>query len=499
MTAQARRLPLDCLLLLTWLACGLGIRLIKVSQPFVDAWSWRQADVAMIAENFYQHGFSLLYPQINWAGSAPGYVGTEFQLTPFMAALLYGVFGVQDWIGRSVSVLFFALSVPFFYLLVNKISNTRSALWAAGIYMLTPLGIFASRSFMPDMASLSLSIVALYLFGTWLERAPNAKLFMAMSLATSLAILVKLPAILIGVPLLAMAWEKHGVRGLCRRQLVAFAALALGGPLAWYVHAYLVSLAYPPYHFFGAGGIKIAEVGWYLEIFRRVAMSSLTPIVSAAMLVGLFLPARTPYGWLFHWWLLALIVFVVLAGGGNHRHDWYQLPVVPVAAALAGRACDRGFHRLAQRTGATLALLGAGVFVAGLAYVSYVCIAPHYEPKRLAWWQAGRELNQITPPEALVLIADDGDPTALYYSKRHGWHCLPYFGSNPVDSQQAIRELEQLRAAGASYLIFTSNTFWWLTRYRAFQEHLEARYRRVSATDAYLIFDIRAVQGGHER
>jgi 4-amino-4-deoxy-L-arabinose transferase-like glycosyltransferase len=495
MTAQARRLPLDCLLLLTWLACGLGIRLIKVSQPFVDAWSWRQADVAMIAENFYQHGFSLLYPQINWAGSAPGYVGTEFQLTPFMAALLYGVFGVQEWIGRSVSVLFFALSVPFFYLLVNKISNTRSALWAAAIYILTPLSIFASRAFMPDMASLSLSIVALYLFGTWLERAPNAKLFMAMSLATSLAILVKLPAILIGVPLLAMVWEKHGVRGLCRRQLVAFAALALGGPLAWYVHAYLISLAYPPYHFFGAGGVKIAEVGWYLEIFRRVAMSSLTPIVSAAMLVGLFLPARPPYGWLFHWWLLALIVFVVLAGGGNHRHDWYQLPVVPVAAALAGRACDRGFHRLAQRTGATLALLCAGVFVAGLAYVSYVCIAPHYEPKRLAWWQAGRELNQITPPEALVLIADDGDPTALYYSKRHGWHCLPYFGSNPVDSQQAIRELERLRAEGASYLAFTSNTFWWLARYGAFQEHLAARYRRVSATDAYLIFDIRAVQG----
>ena len=494
-TAHASRLSNYVVLLFIWLVCGLGIRLIKISQPFVDAWSWRQADVAMIAENFYRHGFSLFYPQINWAGRAPGYVGTEFQLVSFLAAVLYGVFGVQEWIGRSVSVLFFALSVPFFYFLVDKVSNARSALWAAGIYILTPLSIFASRSFMPDMASLSLSIVALYLFGTWLERAPNAKLFIAMSLATSLAILVKLPAILIGVPLLAMAWEKHGARGLCRRELVAFAALSLSGPLAWYTHAALISLAYPPYHFFGGGGIKIEDAGWYVEILRRTVTSSLTPIVSVAMLLGLFLPARTPYGWLFHWWLLALIVFVVLAGNGNYRHDWYQLPVVPVAAALAGRACDQAFRHVAERTGARLAFIGAGVFVAGLAYVSYVCIAPHYEAKRLAWWQAGCELNRITPPDTLVLIADDGDPTALYYSKRPGWHFLQYFGSNPVDSHQAIRELERLRGEGASYLAFTRNTFWWLVRYGAFYAHLEGRYRRVSATDAYMIFDIRGIRG----
>src|SRR5919197_5276001 len=127
MTAQARRLPLDGLLLLTWLACGLGIRLIKISQPYVDAWSWRQADVAMIAENFYRHGFNLFYPQINWAGPAPGYVGTEFPLVPFLAAGLYQIFGVQDWIGRVLLVGFFAASVPFLYLLITQVSSAQSA------------------------------------------------------------------------------------------------------------------------------------------------------------------------------------------------------------------------------------------------------------------------------------------------------------------------------------------------------------------------------------
>ena len=100
---------------------------------------------------------------------------------------------------------------------------------------------------------------------------------------------------------------------------------------------------------------------------------------------------------------------------------------------------------MARRAGATLACLGAGVLVAGLAAAAYIAIAPHYEPKRLAWWQAGLALNRLTPPEALVLIADDGDPTALYYSQRQGWHFLQNFGRPPVDSEEAIHELEQRR------------------------------------------------------
>jgi 4-amino-4-deoxy-L-arabinose transferase-like glycosyltransferase len=477
------------------LAGALGIRLIAISQPYVDAWSWRQADVAMMAENFYRHGFALFYPQINWAGTAPGYVGTEFPLVPFLAALLYGMFGVQAWVGRAVSVAFFAVSVPFLYRLVHNTSNARAALWAVAIYSLTPLSIFASRAFMPDMASLSLSLVALTLFGTWLERAPHAALFMATGLAISLAILVKLPAVLIGVPLVAMAWGKYGVRAIHRRELGALAALALSGPLAWYTHAYRLSRAYPPYHFFGTGALELVGVDWSLEIAHRLATSSLTPLVAAAMLVGLVLPARAASAWVFHWWLLALLGFIVLAGWGNHEHDWYQLPLVPVAAALAGRACAWGVGRVARRAGAAPACLTAGVFVAGLATVSYVCLAPHYEPKRLAWWQAGLALNHLTPPEALVLVADDGDPTALYYSRRRGWHFLQEFGRAPVDSQEAIGELEQRRTEGASYLVLRANTFWWRERYRAFRAHLEAHYRRVHETEAYLIFDLRGVSG----
>jgi 4-amino-4-deoxy-L-arabinose transferase-like glycosyltransferase len=91
-------------------------------------------------------------------------------LVPFIAAWLYASFGVQAWIGRTVSLLFYTVSVPFLYLLVREIANAGSALFAAAVYTLTPLCIFASRTLMPDMAALSLSTIALYLFAQWLER-----------------------------------------------------------------------------------------------------------------------------------------------------------------------------------------------------------------------------------------------------------------------------------------------------------------------------------------
>jgi 4-amino-4-deoxy-L-arabinose transferase-like glycosyltransferase len=482
----------ELFLLCAILACGLGIRLIEISQPFIDAWSWREADVAMIAENFSRTGFNIFYPQVNWAGNAPGYVGTEFPLVSFIAALLYSLLGVQDWIGRSVSVLFYAISLPFLYLLVRRISQASGALVAVAIYTLTPLSIFASRAFMPDMATLSFSIMALYLFGVWLERQPRATLFIAMSLATCLALLIKLPSILIGIPMLYMAWEKYGARCVLRRELWAFAACSLVGPLAWYIHAYSISLSHVPYHFFGSGGIAIESLDWYVGILYRTVTTGLTPLVVVAMLVGIFVPPRVPFGRVFHWWLLAIIVFTVAVGPGN-RHPWYQLPMAPVAAALAGMGYDFAMHRWTALTRSkTLPIVSTCLFFAVLTYLSYIYVTPLYAHQHPWMWSLGRELDRSTPPEVLVIIADYGDPRVIYYSKRKGWHFLQdgLLKRNPHNTQEAITVLEKLRGEGASYLAFTPHTFWWFEYYQGFRGYLEARYRRVRETTEYVIFDI---------
>lgn len=98
---------------------------------------------------------------------------------------------------------------------MRKVFNDRSAWFAVGIYTLAPLSVFAGRSFMPDMSYVVFSIAALYLFTIWLEDEKSLLRFAMACAATTLAILVKLPAIIIALPMLYMAWAKYGAMLLC--------------------------------------------------------------------------------------------------------------------------------------------------------------------------------------------------------------------------------------------------------------------------------------------
>src|SRR5213593_52418 len=166
---------------------AVAARLVLINQPYVDHWSWRQSDVAAIARNFYDGGFRFAYPQIDWAGNATGYVGTEFPILPFVAAICYKFVGIHEWIGRGQAVIFFAVSLPFFFLLVREIFGSTAAVWATFFFSFTPLNIFAGRSFMPDVPSLSLAIIGLYFFLRWIgDRESDAFYVAAMSISISI-------------------------------------------------------------------------------------------------------------------------------------------------------------------------------------------------------------------------------------------------------------------------------------------------------------------------
>ena len=182
---------------------AVAARFILIDQPYIDNWSWRQSDVAAIARNYFQGGFHFAHPQIDWAGDQPGYVGTEFPILPFLAALCYKIFAVHEWVGRVQAVFLFAFSLPFFFLLIRKLFDETSAIWALLYYSFAPVGIMASRCFMPDMPSLAFSIIGLYFFERWIEAEPDwrsgSSSFFASGLCISLSILIKLPSAFIGV------------------------------------------------------------------------------------------------------------------------------------------------------------------------------------------------------------------------------------------------------------------------------------------------------------
>ena len=482
--------PREGALVLLLLAAAVGLRLVAIDQPFVDHWSWRQSLLAMVARNLYTDGFDLFHPHIDVAGSAPGYVGMEFPLVPFLAALLYVPFGVHEWVARLVPVAFFAASVPFLHALVRKAYGARSAAFALLIYALAPLSLFSSRSFMSDMPTLALSVAAVHLYVRWLEQPGGARFVLA-ALATALAILVKLPSILIGIPFLYLAWQRFGARLALRADLWLFGAMCLAPAALWYSHGYLVSIREFPFELWGFQRTKLVAPGRFLEALGTTLLSGLTPFVCVALALGFPRPARGELRWMFHVWLAAVVAFWIPAGEGFAMHAWYGLPMVPAAAALGGSGLDLALRWLGARTSSSVIRVGvAGSVLLAFAWNSYGAVRPRYEPWARAYRHAGLELARRSPADALVAFAGVGDPTGIYYSSRRG--CSFYA---PVRERDAVRELRGLRQEGVRYLAITQQAFWWLESFALLREHLEAEHRRLVQTDEYLIYQLAGPSG----
>ena len=472
---------------------AVSVRLILIHQPFVDHWSWRQSDVAAIARNYFQGGFDFARPQIDWAGDQPGYVGTEFPILPFIAALLYKLFGSHEWIGRIQAVILFALSLPFFFLLVRNVAGEVAALWALFFYSFAPLNLMTSRCFMPDVPSLAFSIMGLYCFERWLLAARPRSIFLASAICISLAILIKATSALIAAPLACLAFQRFSKPPLRlgavveRFSLWLFAAIALLPSIIWYWHAYQISLQFYPHHFFGSGGIKIMPLAWYWKIAQQIPTSTLTPVIFLLGAIGALTTRSRPRAGMFHWWLMVMLLFIVIVGYGN-RHPWYQLPLVPIFAAFAGSACALLASKISNSS-IKLALSTLCIAVVLLPALGYA--RRFYEPAARPMRDAGLALQQIAEPNALLVAADNGDPTIFYYAERRGWHFMEkdgIYNGEPRDSAQAIGNLEELRKRGASFLVFGSDTSWWLDYYQGLGQYVATNAQLVQATPEFKIY-----------
>lgn len=125
----------------------------------------------------------------------------------------------------------------------------------------------------------------------------------------------------------------------------------------------------------------------------------------------------------------------------------------------------------------------------------------HYlaEIWKLNYWlppleKAERELTAlISAGDSFILV----DENQLWSELTGGRHAFPFLERDglywglPPDDETAIRELERLRQAGASFIVFAWPAFWWLTYYAGLHQYLAAQFARVLANERLVIFDLR--------
>ena len=81
----------------------------------------------------------------------------------------------------------------------------------------------------------------------------------------------------------------------------------------------------------------------------------------------------------------------------------------------------------------------------------------------------------------------------FYYAQRKGWHFPEKNGiydGNPRDDQQLIVDLAQLRERGATHLVFTGSTVWWLDAYPVFAQYVAASATLLKRTPEFTIYEL---------
>jgi hypothetical protein len=105
-------------------------------------------------------------------------------------------------------------------------------------------------------------------------------------------------------------------------------------------------------------------------------------------------------------------------------------------------------------------------------------------------------VEETLPLDATVLVISRGDTVLLNIKGRSAGHfpqndAGEWAGFYPPDSQSAIAHLEQLRTAGAEFLVVPATSAWWLDYYDRLARHLLTRAFVVHHDDDCAIFDLR--------
>lgn len=437
--------------------------------------SWRATDMASIAMNYYHNGFHFLHPQVYWGGNGPGYVEMEFPIIPFVLALLYNLFGVNEWLALVIPVLSGVGVVIVVYLFSRHLFDPAAGFIAGVFTAVSPPLAALSMGLWPDPPMIFCGTLGLYLLVRWAEEN-TWTYFLFGAFATTLAILLKLTALYLGIPILFLCFAKYKF-GLWKAPAVwLLAFLVLVPPALWYSYAYTL---YKEYHnTFGiltGGYLKFANAGLLLDpAFYSLSLGwmifyHLTPFVFVVFVFGVFPLRRGELHYIFHVWFGAIVVYIlVVAQGVSMGHFQYLIPVVPPAASLAGvgtLSLLRKLESLPRFATWPKSRWHLGLI---LAFIISVIVPTHFyhRPDKYTtrvWThdkKTGLAVGRVTVPGSLIIVVDTQmngviperimtPPNVFYFSDRRGWYVAMSWLTQDL--------LEQRRREGARYLVITGN------------------------------------------
>jgi Dolichyl-phosphate-mannose-protein mannosyltransferase/PA14 domain len=453
-TVHGGRLHVDWALILI-LALGAYFRLQYVRLPIAEAHSWRQITNADIARNFSERSLNILYPQVSWGGAGDAYVGMEFPLIQWIAAVVFRFAGPRDVVCRAIAIAFSLATIAGLYGLGTRLWGRPAGRAAAFMYAMSPSAIFFGRAFISDTAMVCFSVFAVWAFVNYFASRALTTLAWATA-AAALACMVKIPAVMILAPIAFMAWQADRWALLRDRAFLASVSVVLLLTAAWYLHAdrlfhqtglgeaiWHPSGGYSPDIMEAAGPTltvshwstfaQLTDVEFYRTLLTRIWTLHFTPAVTLLVGAGAVLFWNAPHRRMVDVWFLTVVAFILVSAEGNRWHEFHQLPLLLPAALYFGLGARPAFDGVWLRR---IAPYGLGFVAAGGALVAIAIVGVQesrvvetlFRPDRLDRRPIilGQQLREGTPGDALVVTVEydrygGNSPLVLYHAQRRGW------------------------------------------------------------------------------
>ncbi|MCE5230063.1 glycosyltransferase family 39 protein [bacterium] len=444
------------------------MRAPHLSGPLDTPNTFRQADVAQCALDFYRNGIDLMHPRVCWLGDR-GTIIFDFPIVEAIMAVAYRAAGGENLtLARLVHLAFFLAAAVYLFLLAREFFDDRIALTAAAIYGVLPLSLGYSRAVHVDFAAVACAHAMAFHFVAGYGRDRPLH-FIAAAIAATLAFLIKVPyAFYFALPavvVVAFRFKPRMIGWMLPAIILPLVSFAL-----WRAHAHAVNATAPDWWQI-PGYKKLVDMnGWYYGPFalrfdpqswrvlgRRFLFDVATPVGAPLFILGLIgsASAARQYGRravIVAWTLFAgVVLYVLIFFNLNRVHDYYQIPLLAPVALFIALALDRIACWAAPHAGGgARAVPPLGCVLIAIASWMYA-ESRYYHPDAMQN-EIARIVESSTPPDALWVASWDGatqfEPRMLYPSHRNGWSVRA--------SLLTPEAVEVYRKLGASLLVVAS-------------------------------------------
>lgn len=472
---------------------GLGIRLTDLTDPPLDFHPTRQLYSAIKARGiYYQTAIDIPEWQRDIALRTYDAVSViEPLVIDTLVAESYKVFGEHLWIARIYSSIFWMIGGLFFFLLAREILSLDEALLSLTVYLLLPYGVIASRSFQPDPLMVVLIVIGWWAAVRW-SREPAWGWAVLAGLAGGFAIYIKLTAVFfIAGGYIGAVLSRYSFKEALRMTQIWVMAVMAILPGAAYVIYGVYFAKYLGAKFNGRFFPELwGDPLFYLKWEGKVALILGHLGLALALLGLLYLRSRKERIFVIGLWT-SYATYGMFFGHHISSHDYYSLPIVPIAAltlGAVGGAILRGLAEQAEgsvwKRGFVQVML---LFVVVMTFwqVRVQMKSVDYRPQTEYWASIGDAVGHV--PSVVALTQEYGYPLAYW-----GWQRATVwpeyrggiFSGNKVEFEKRFKTLTK------DQIYFLVTDFGELNLQPELEDYLNTNYPIHMKGDGYVIFDL---------